>query len=165
MGEPSPRTPQSERPPGFVEGNCGLPQTQRWVTPVGSGEFHNLTHGSAPGLVNPSIRTLGFSPDGSLVTFWIRRPGLPNGGDIRIWADPALGGEPRPYLEGWPNLTGRATAHGSRTTHPAPETRCSETDGNLPRFPMPIYRLNGYRFGTETVMLRNLRPPVWSPWM
>src|SRR5258708_17069642 len=40
-----------------------------WVTQVGSGEFHNLTHGGIPELVNPSIRTLGFSPDGSLVTF------------------------------------------------------------------------------------------------
>jgi hypothetical protein len=40
-----------------------------WVTQVGSGEFHNLTHGSVPELVNPSIRTVGFSPDGSLVTF------------------------------------------------------------------------------------------------
>ena len=34
-----------------------------WVTQVGSGEFHNLTRGSVPELVNPSIRTLGFSPD------------------------------------------------------------------------------------------------------
>ena len=44
-----------------------------WVTQVGSGQFHNLTHGSAPELVNPSLRTLGFSPDGSSVTFWARR--------------------------------------------------------------------------------------------
>ena len=71
-----------------------------WVTQVGSGEFHNLTHGSVPELVNPSIRTLGFSPDGSLVTFWARRPGGPSGGDIGIWAVPTLGGEPRPYLDG-----------------------------------------------------------------
>ena len=71
-----------------------------WVTQAGSGEFHNLTHGSAPGLANPSIRTLGFSPDGSLVTFWLRRPGGANGGDISVWAVPTLGGEPRPYLEG-----------------------------------------------------------------
>jgi Tol biopolymer transport system component len=74
--------------------------TDVWVTQVGSGEFHNLTHGSAPGLANPSIRTLGFSPDGSLVTFWVRRPGGANGGDISVWAVPTLGGEPRPYLEG-----------------------------------------------------------------
>ena len=71
-----------------------------WVTQVGSGEFHNLTHGSVPELVNPSIRTLGFSPDGSLVTFWVRNPGGSKGDDIGIWAAPTLGGEPRPYLEG-----------------------------------------------------------------
>jgi Tol biopolymer transport system component len=71
-----------------------------WVTQVGSGEFHNLTRGSVPELVNPSIRTLGFSPDGSLVTFWVRQPGGANGGNIDIWGVPTLGGEPRPYLEG-----------------------------------------------------------------
>ncbi len=69
-----------------------------WVTQIGSGEFHNLTHGTAPELVNPSIRTLGFSPDGSLVTFWVRKHD--GGGDISIWAVPTLGGQPRPYLEG-----------------------------------------------------------------
>jgi Tol biopolymer transport system component len=74
-------------------------QTDVWVTQIGSGEFHNLTRGSARELVNPSVRTLGFSPDSSLVTFWLRRPG-PNGEDISIWAVPTLGGQPRPYLEG-----------------------------------------------------------------
>src|SRR5215472_11063430 len=48
-------------------------QMDVWVTQVGSGQFHNLTHGSAPELVNPSVRTLGFSPDGAFVTFWTRR--------------------------------------------------------------------------------------------
>jgi len=75
-----------------------------WVTQVGSGEFHNLTHGGISELVNPSIRTLGFSPDESLVTFWVRKPGGASsgqtGGDIGVWAVPTLGGEPRPYLEG-----------------------------------------------------------------
>ena len=75
-------------------------QMDVWVTQAGSGEFHNLTHGSVPELVNPSIRTLGFSPDGSLVTFWVRKPGGSSGGDIGIWAVPTLGGEPRLYLEG-----------------------------------------------------------------
>ncbi len=75
-------------------------QMDVWVTQVGSGQFHNLTRGSAPELANPSIRTLGFSPDGSLVTFWVRRQDGSNGGDISIWAVPTLGGEPRPYLEG-----------------------------------------------------------------
>jgi len=73
-------------------------QTDVWITQIGSGQFHNLTHGRAPELVNPSVRTLGFSPDGSLVTFWVRKPdGRTN---ISIWAVPTLGGEPRPYLEG-----------------------------------------------------------------
>jgi Tol biopolymer transport system component len=71
-----------------------------WVTQVGSGRFHNLTRGLDGELVNPSIRELGFSPDGSLVTFWLRRQLGPPGEDISIWAVPTLGGEPRPYLEG-----------------------------------------------------------------
>ena len=75
-------------------------QMDVWVTQVGSGEFHNLTHGKVAGLVNPSIRTLGFSPDGSLVTFWVRKPDSSSSDDIGIWAAPAWGGEPRPYLEG-----------------------------------------------------------------
>jgi Tol biopolymer transport system component len=72
-----------------------------WVTQVGSGQFHNLTRGSAPELVNPSVRTLGFSPDGSLVAFWVRKKDGPSGADhISIWAVPTLGGQPKPYLEG-----------------------------------------------------------------
>ena len=71
-----------------------------WVTQVGSGQFHNLTHGSMPGLANPSIRTLGFSPDGAFVTFWVRKQDGSSAGDISIWAVPTLGGQPRLYLEG-----------------------------------------------------------------
>jgi Tol biopolymer transport system component/DNA-binding winged helix-turn-helix (wHTH) protein len=75
-------------------------QMDVWVTQLGSGQFHNLTRGSAPELVNPSVRTLGFSPDGSFVTFWVRRQAGSSGGDISIWAVPTLGGQPKPYLEG-----------------------------------------------------------------
>jgi len=75
-------------------------QMDVWVTQVGSGQFHNMTRGSAPELVNPSVRTLGFSPDGSLVTFWVRKKDGSSGGDIGIWAVPTLGGQPKPYLEG-----------------------------------------------------------------
>ena len=75
-------------------------QTDVWVTQVGSGQFHNLTRGGAPELANPLLRTLGFSPDSSLVTFWGRMQGGSNGGDINVWAVPTLGGQPRIYLEG-----------------------------------------------------------------
>ena len=75
-------------------------QMDVWVTQVGSGQFHNLTRGSAKDIANPSVRTLGFSPDGSLVTFWVRRQGSAGGSGIGIWAVPTLGGQPSPYLEG-----------------------------------------------------------------
>ena len=55
-----------------------------WLTQVGSGLFHNLTRGSVRELVNPSVRTVGFSPDGSLVTFWVRRPDGSSDGDISV---------------------------------------------------------------------------------
>jgi len=71
-----------------------------WVTPVGAGQFYNLTRGSVQELVNPSVRTLGFSPDGTLVTFWVRRSGGSQPSTIGVWAVPVLGGQPRPYLEG-----------------------------------------------------------------
>src|SRR5712664_1760256 len=75
-------------------------QMDVWLTQVGSGQFHNLTRGGTPELVNPSVRTLGFSPEGSLVTFWVRKKNESSSADIGIWAVPTLGGEPKPYLEG-----------------------------------------------------------------
>src|SRR5688572_21875810 len=70
-----------------------------WVTQVGTGQFYNLTKDAARELGNPSVRTLGFSPDGSLVTFWARNPGG-SSQSINVWGVPVLGGPPRPYLEG-----------------------------------------------------------------
>ena len=75
-------------------------QMDVWVTQVGSGQFHNLTRGGFPELANPSLRTLGFSPDGSFVTFWSRKQDGSNAENISIWGVPTLGGQPRPYLEG-----------------------------------------------------------------
>jgi Tol biopolymer transport system component len=75
-------------------------QMDVWVTQVGTGRFYNLTRGRIGHLVNTSVRTLGFSPDNELVTFWTRRGAEPNGGGIGIAAAPMLGGESGPYLEG-----------------------------------------------------------------
>ena len=80
----------------FLSDRDGEPDV--WVTQVGTGQFYNLTRGAFEGLVNPSVRTMGFSPDGALVTFWARKEG--GSGDIGVWAVPTLGGPPRPYLEG-----------------------------------------------------------------
>lgn len=90
-----------------------------WVTQVGTGQFHNLTRGRFEDLVNPSIRTLGFSPDGTLVTFWARAgPGY-KPRDISVWGVPILGGEPRPYLEGVAEFDW--SGDGSRLAYHTPE--------------------------------------------
>ena len=127
-----------------------------WVTQVGSGEFHNLTHGSVSELVNPSIRSLGFSPDGSLVTFWVRRPGASGdaGGDIGVWAVPILGGEPRPYLEGvaefdWSHDASRLAYH-----TPGPGDPLFVSDGTVRPESRPIF--------TAPAGLHS-HFPLWSP--
>lgn len=65
-----------------------------WASQVGTGEVHNLTKGSVLELRNPGTRTVGFSPDGSLVIdsgVACRTPpaavwSMP-GGRFRRWAD------------------------------------------------------------------------------
>jgi Tol biopolymer transport system component len=129
-------------------------QMDVWVMQAGSGEFHNLTHGSVPELVNPSIRTPGFSPDGSLVTFWVRKPGSANGGDIGIWAVPTLGGEPRPYLEGvaefdWSHDASRLAYH-----TPGPGDPLFVSDGSVHVGDRPIFTAPS---GLHSHF------PLWSP--
>ncbi|MGD0444666.1 MAG: hypothetical protein ABSA39_12090 [Edaphobacter sp.] len=117
-------------------------QMDVWITQVGSGEFHNLTHGSATEIVNPSIRTLGFSPDGSLVTYWVRRRNGSSSGDIGIWAVPTLGGQPRPYLEGvaefdWSRDAGRLVYHTPTPGDPLFVSNGSPQHGSQPIFAAP----------------------------
>ena len=72
-----------------------------WASQVGTGEFHNLTKGSVLELRNPGTRTVGFSPDGSLVTLWSRVPDSVRGSLVDAgWAVPTMGGPLRPYLKG-----------------------------------------------------------------
>jgi Tol biopolymer transport system component len=75
-------------------------QMDVWVTHVGSGDFHNLTRGALRDIVNPAVRTLGFSPDGTQVTIWARRVNAARQSEISIWSVPVLGGSPRVYLDG-----------------------------------------------------------------
>jgi Tol biopolymer transport system component len=129
-------------------------QMDVWVTQVGSGQFHNLTRGSAPELVNPSVRTLGFSPDGSLVTFWVRKKDAPNGGDISIWAVPTLGGQPKPYLEGVAEFDW--TQDGSRLAYhtPGPGDPLFVSSGDRRSDGQPIF--------TAPAGLHS-HFPLWSP--
>jgi len=124
------------------------------VTQVGSGQFHNLTRGSAPELVNPSVRTLGFSPDGSLVRFWVRKKEAPSGDDIGIWEVPTLGGQPKPYLEGMAEFDW--TQDGSRLTHhtPGPGDPLFVSNGDRRSDGQPIF--------TAPAGLHS-HFPLWSP--
>ncbi len=63
-----------------------------WLTQIGSGSYRNLTGGSFPELVNPSIRTLGFSADGSFVTVWTRSADGSRPEDVNVMAVPVAGG-------------------------------------------------------------------------
>jgi len=129
-------------------------QMDVWVTQVGSGRFHNLTHGSQAELVNPSVRTLGFSPDGSQVTFWVRKKDASGEGDISIWAVPTLGGQPMPYLEGaaefdWSHDGSRLAYH---TAGPGD----------------PLFVVDGYRQGKTRPIFTapagiHAHFPSWSP--
>jgi Tol biopolymer transport system component len=74
--------------------------TDVWVTQIGTGRFYNLTQDDDKELTNASIRTLGFAPDGALVTFWTRRFDGARQSAIGVWAAAVLGGPPRPYLDG-----------------------------------------------------------------
>jgi len=85
-------------------------QMDVWVTQVGAGQFFNLTRGGVRDLVNPAVRSLGFSPDGTLVTFWVQRHDPSGHPSIGVWSVPALGGPPQPYLEGAAELDWSADA-------------------------------------------------------
>lgn len=129
-------------------------QMDVWVTQVGSGQFHNLTRGSMPDLANPSIRTLGFSPDGSLVTFWARRRNGSNGEDISVWGVPTLGGQPTPYLEGVAEFDW--SREGSRLAYhtPGPGDPLLISDGSIRSGKPPIF--------TAPAGLHS-HFPLWSP--
>ncbi len=82
-----------------------------WLSQIGSGSYRNLTHGSRGELVNPSIRTLGFSADGSLITVWTRGGDGSHPEDIKLMAAPVAGGELRDFLPGVAGVAEVAWSH------------------------------------------------------
>jgi len=70
-----------------------------WIGEIGGSTYRNLTNGALPDLAdNPALRTLGFSPDSTLVSLWVRRPDGSQPGDVNIFAAPVAGGALRLYL-------------------------------------------------------------------
>jgi Tol biopolymer transport system component len=70
-----------------------------WLSEIGSSHYRNLTEGRVPQLSNPSIRPIGFSADGSLVTLWTRSADGSRPEDIKVMAVPVAGGPLQLYLQ------------------------------------------------------------------
>jgi Tol biopolymer transport system component len=68
-----------------------------WLTEIGTNRYRNLTEGRFQQLQNPEIRTLAFSPDDSLVTFWTRNGDGSQAQDVNVLAAPTMGAL-QPYL-------------------------------------------------------------------
>jgi Tol biopolymer transport system component len=69
-----------------------------WLTEIGTNRYRNLTEGRFQQLRNPEIRSLAFSPDDSLVTFWTRNGDGSQAQDVNVLAAPTMGGALQPYL-------------------------------------------------------------------
>jgi Tol biopolymer transport system component len=69
-----------------------------WSTEVGSNSYRNLTEGRVPQMSNPSLRTVGFSPDGSQVTLWTRSGDGSRPEDVKLMAVPVGGGPLQLYV-------------------------------------------------------------------
>jgi Tol biopolymer transport system component/DNA-binding winged helix-turn-helix (wHTH) protein len=70
-----------------------------WVSELGSGTYRNLTRGEQREFTSPrEIRTLGFSPDSSLVTIWARSSDGSRPDDVNTLAVPTGSGQLRLYL-------------------------------------------------------------------
>ncbi len=136
----------------FLSNRAG--QMDVWLTQVGSGQFHNLTQGKVGELLNPSIRTLGFSPDGAMVTFWARRAEGATGKNISVWSVPTLSGEPRPYLEGAAELDWSYDGAKLAYHTPGPGDPLFVTESNRSSQGLPIF--------TASAGLHS-HYPVWSP--
>ncbi len=73
-------------------------QLDAWLTEIGTNRNRNLTNGQFHDLTNSALRTVGFSPDGSLVTLWTRSADGSRAEDINVMGAPTAGGPVQPYL-------------------------------------------------------------------
>jgi Tol biopolymer transport system component len=87
----------------FVSDRSGV--WDAWVGQIGADSFSNLTNGGAPELRNPFRPDVGFTPDGSLVTVWVRLTDPSSGVQTDGWTVPTIGGQLRPYMDRYaPNV-------------------------------------------------------------
>lgn len=106
-----------------------------WLADIDSGSYRNLTQGQYRELVNPAVRTLGFSADSSLVTVWNRTGDGTHPGDVSILAAPVASGTLAPYLReaaefDWSRDGRRLVYH---TTAPGDPIIVRDSPGAAPR--------------------------------
>ena len=80
----------------FISDRSGI--WDAWVGQIGGDSFSNLTNGRAPALRIHEVPDVGFTPDGSFVTLWVRLTDPANGVQADSWTVPTIGGELRPYM-------------------------------------------------------------------
>jgi Tol biopolymer transport system component len=73
-------------------------QVDAWLTQIGSNRYRNLTEGKISQLSNPSIRSVAFSPDGSLVSIWTRSGDGSRPQDFQLLGAPTAGGPLKLYM-------------------------------------------------------------------
>jgi serine/threonine protein kinase/Tol biopolymer transport system component len=81
----------------FVSNRSGT--WDAWVGEVGADTFSNLTNGAVPDLRNYEVPNVGFTPDGTLVTLWVRLTDPANRSQANGWTVPTIGGQLRPYMD------------------------------------------------------------------
>jgi Tol biopolymer transport system component len=78
-----------------------------WVGQIGADSFSNLTNGRVPDLRNHEVPNVRFTPDGTLVTLWVRLTDPANRVQSLGWTVPTIGGQLRPYMDRYaPNVSG-----------------------------------------------------------
>jgi serine/threonine protein kinase/Tol biopolymer transport system component len=78
-----------------------------WVGQIGADSFSNLTNGRVPDLRNHEVPNVAFTPDGTLVTLWVRLWDPANRARSNGWTVPTIGGQLRPYMDRYvPNMGG-----------------------------------------------------------
>jgi Tol biopolymer transport system component len=73
-------------------------QLDAWLTQIGSNRYRNLTEGKVLQLSNPSIRSVAFSPNGSLVSIWTRSGDGSKPEDFQLLGAPIAGGALQVYM-------------------------------------------------------------------
>ena len=127
-----------------------------WVSQVGTGNVQNLTNGRVAELRNPATRTVGFSPDGTLVMLWSRARKSDGGGVVDYgWTVPTIGGQLQSSWKGLGISELSWAPDGRRVVYHPP------TDGD----PMFVTRPDE-KEGTQIYVARagvHNHFPIWSP--